>query len=67
MSQRAILLRVWMLVTFIEQRERSEEMKFKKAINYCKYFILLSRIQEGCVNFFCPAVIHRWAWSGYFP
>ena len=36
----------------------------KKAISCCKCFLVLARLQGGCLNISFPAAIHRWAWSG---
>ena len=42
-------------------------MQVKKAeVSCCKYFLVLAKLQRGCVNFLFPEAIHRWTWSGCF-
>jgi len=38
----------------------------KNGGNKVKYFLIPVSLQRECVNFFLPAVLHRWAWSGCF-
>ena len=63
MSQRTILPRFG--CQFLLQ---SKEWggKVKKVISYYKYFLVSAKLHRGCVNFFFPVAIHRWAWSGCF-
>ena len=51
---------------FYRTKRRRWGGKAKKVISCCKYFLILARLQRGCVNLFFPAAIHRWAWSGCF-
>ena len=68
MSPNNHLIRVWMPVSFIEQREgRRWGSKVKKGRKFCKYPQEWPASRMGCVNFFFLAAIHRWTGSGCFP